>query len=217
MTQPPADPRLNLSRFDRLALEIGWVAWDHARMDVGLRHVYAVIVGPSPARLLTNDIRSTKRLIDDVRLMLEQSAIIIDEDLMAAAMDTLAAATAANTARNQVVHDMWIPILTAGSPPERWRILRRVRGQVGPVEMNDPRDLSYAQQVHDQLRRVVKRLDALAWVLQDVVPIYEASDLFPDPRHYPNLLPMFTAILHDHFDLTEPDGVRLRPPPHPPE
>ncbi|TCC35106.1 hypothetical protein [Kribbella sindirgiensis] len=195
-----------LNPYERITLEIGRVAREHVRMDVGLRHIYRQLVAPSPAVLLTANITSTYQVINDIRLMIVMSAPFEDPAVANAAIEILDTAKVVNADRNRVVHDMWIPMPSATEPRSvEWLTKRLVRGEVDLVEQG-PKDLVYARGVWDHLRRVTKRLDALAWFLQTVLPIYDEFDW--DETQ----LPMWTAMLEGRFDLLNPDGVSLRPP-----
>jgi hypothetical protein len=199
-----SEPVRALNPYDRLTLEIGRVARAHVHMDIGLRHIYRMLAAPSSAVLLAANINSTKQVIDDVRLMLDKSAPFKDSGIAGVATGILDAAAAANTERNRVVHDMWIPTFSdSTTPPFEWRTMRRVRGEADLIEQG-PKGLAYARQVWDGLSRVSKRLDALAWFLQTVLPVYDEFKW--DEKQ----LPMWTAMLHGRFDLLHPDGIRLR-------
>lgn len=106
---------------DYFSLWIGRVARSHARLDSFVRDVHHHLLMPSLGIHLTEHVPSTSAVIKNCRIMLSNADDLEHVSLplaIRAAGDTaLTAADAVNSARNKIVHTMWLVVQPAGRSP----------------------------------------------------------------------------------------------------
>ena len=113
-----------LSHDDRLSLEVGRVARAGVQLESALRGAFLQLCGfASPAAALLDTTWRVPELIGGIRRM--STRIAWGEVGVTAVEAAMKAADEANTARNRVVHDMWMPRTDeTGTPTGEWTRLR---------------------------------------------------------------------------------------------
>lgn len=190
-----------LPPWDALHLEIGRVAQVHVRLDASLRSVYVQLASPSLAIYLVNDMTSTSALVNACRTMLRNADI--PEVVRQAGLSALDSAALANTERNRVVHDRWLPDFTGDvARPDRWNISRNSRGSFGATAVG-MRDLQSVVDARVQIIRSEIRISTLHWALSSTLPFFRNSGM---PESWP--IEHQIAVMEDHFDIDENGGFR---------
>ena len=136
-------------------------------------------------------------LVRECKSLLETAEL--SGELIQAGAQALTAAKAANTLRNRIVHDIWLP----GSRGEQhqtpsWNTFRRSRGRMKPYASSTTRDLDAVISAHTTLMRSRLRVSGLFMALHEILPWLSSAG---PPRSARPQLPSYLALMRDHFTL----------------
>jgi hypothetical protein len=187
---------------DALHMEIGRIAHHHVLLDAALRGVYVALATPSAAVYLVNDTWSTAALVRACKTMIERSPA--PPQVVEAGVSALEAADKANTERNRVVHDMWLPDVEGTMPttPVRWNLTKIERGSFGR-KMDGVHDLRSLNDARFQIFRAHIRVSALQWALCESLPSWQGSGIESGPRID------WVAVMEGRFVLDEDGSFRI--------
>lgn len=188
---------------DELSLRIGRIAQAHVQIDHSIRNIYVSFASPGLAVFLANDHDSTKRLIDDCRVMLKKSGV--RDEVHAAADAVLLAALDAGVKRNRAVHDMWMRDIAEGGDPSTWLTMGKQRGGLGFAQNAGPRDLASLDADLEVMQRTYIRLHGLSWTLWDVLPAFKGSRGSIHEEQRDADLTRWLAVMRDQF-VVNADG-----------
>lgn len=187
---------------DQLSLWVGRVARIHVLLEYNLTNVYGALGPPGSDGLGgTGPAVGADRLADECRKLLRKADL--SHQIVEAGTQALKAAKHANTLRNRIIHDMWLPDSSTGEgQPPRWYAFRQSRGRMEPIVYPSPRDLEAVESAYTSLARTRLRVSGLFMALHAVLPQYRDSSR---PASARSELPRYIALMADRFTLA-PNG-----------
>lgn len=187
------DPVAALSDDDQLSLWVGRVAREHALLEYSLNNVFQVLCPAKDGSTPAGASQLAKACRDHLK------ATELGSEVKRAGEQALVGAQHANTNRNRLVHDIWLPSPEDGSGDgANWNIFGRPSPKDAPYATAARRDVRAVADVHVQMARARLRVSGLFMALHELLaPKARPKGVrSAEPR-----LPRYIALMEDRFVL----------------